>query len=657
MESAEPLQVFVRNEQGKVWGPLTLQSVELLIDSGMIPGRVQVSKDGLNFAFPGRFPGIRRAFPRELWGEVIEPGDDDEVRLGAELPPELLAPAEPAAPPLPGDSAVPLAGPGVFASTQARSAVPTASSPKPEATLLEGPPPAGELAQCSPIRLYYLAASSDQTGLLSLTLRDRRIEIHFRRGNPESVASSHPDDALDRFLLAHGLATAEQLAQAEVEQDRFGGDLLAALFGLRILDPSSAFSHLGQRATGLLHQALAAEEGRFAFERAELAPHQSFPLGNRWAVLTEQVRRLPLQAVKRRLERSASLALLKSGGRVPVDELRLTPQELRALSHVDGVRSLRQLCLEAPQDVEHLLRVAFLLHELEVLTFAGPAPARPSGPAAAPASPRPATPPSKPAPAAPPKRPPAPKPAAAPPRAPPPSQARPSQQMPAPAAMELPQLQATAAKLKQQDHFEVLGLPRTADTNAVKLAYFKLAKLYHPDTVATDAPPELAKLKEDIFARIGEAYRTLGDEQARADYLVELETGGGDSGMDIAKLLAAEERFRRGMNLVKARKFPEAVAALDEAIEANSEEGEFYAWRGYARFFTHPEKSKGLAAAVPDLNLCLKKNERCAQAHYFLGHLAKLCNDSGGALKSFRQCLELDPNHIDAQRELRLLKK
>ena len=33
MESGEPLQVFVRNDKGTLWGPLTLATVELLIDN------------------------------------------------------------------------------------------------------------------------------------------------------------------------------------------------------------------------------------------------------------------------------------------------------------------------------------------------------------------------------------------------------------------------------------------------------------------------------------------------------------------------------------------------------------------------------------------------------------------------------------------------
>ncbi len=195
-------------------------------------------------------------------------------------------------------------------------------------------------------------------------------------------------------------------------------------------------------------------------------------------------------------------------------------------------------------------------------------------------------------------------------------------------------------------------MPQTADASAVKLAYFKLAKAFHPDTISAGTSPEVAKLKEEIFSKVGEAYRTLSDDKARAEYIEELKSGGGS--VDVAKILAAEELFQKGMILVKARKFPEAVKMLDEAIAANGEEGEFYAWRGYAKFFTYPDKKQGKVEAEKDIQIALKRNERIAQGHYFLGNIAKLSGDATGALKHFKRTLELQPDHIDAQREVRM---
>ena len=187
----------------------------------------------------------------------------------------------------------------------------------------------------------------------------------------------------------------------------------------------------------------------------------------------------------------------------------------------------------------------------------------------------------------------------------------------------------------------------------MKAAYFRLAKLHHPDTLPAGAPPELGALKAEVFGYIGAAYRTLLDDGSRAGYLEELKSGGAGE-VDIRNILKAEELFQKGCILVKARKFPDAVKMLDDAIGLNAEEPEFYAWRGYARFFNTPDKKAGAAEALPDLELTLKRNERCVPAHYFLGVIAKQCGDLPGALRHFQRTVQLNPDHIDAQRELRM---
>ncbi|MER2561692.1 MAG: hypothetical protein ABTQ32_13275, partial [Myxococcaceae bacterium] len=78
--SDEVVQVWVRTEKGQVFGPLTPTSIELLLDNGVINGRVQVSLDGSNYVFPRRMPGIRMVFRKELWGEQVLPHNElDDV--------------------------------------------------------------------------------------------------------------------------------------------------------------------------------------------------------------------------------------------------------------------------------------------------------------------------------------------------------------------------------------------------------------------------------------------------------------------------------------------------------------------------------------------------------------------------------------------------
>lgn len=75
-----------------------------------------------------------------------------------------------------------------------------------------------------------------------------------------------------------------------------------------------------------------------------------------------------------------------------------------------------------------------------------------------------------------------------------------------------------------RDFYSILGVPRGADERAIKSAYRKLARQYHPD-VAT-APDAEEKFKE-----IGAAYEVLSDPDKRARYDQFGEAGlGGDAG-------------------------------------------------------------------------------------------------------------------------------
>ncbi|HIR28254.1 MAG TPA: DnaJ domain-containing protein [Candidatus Choladousia intestinigallinarum] len=82
----------------------------------------------------------------------------------------------------------------------------------------------------------------------------------------------------------------------------------------------------------------------------------------------------------------------------------------------------------------------------------------------------------------------------------------------------------------KRDYYEVMGVPKSADAAAIKKAYRRLAKKYHPDTNAGDSEAE-AKFKE-----VTEAYNILSDKEKRKLYdqfghaAFEGNTGGDSSG-------------------------------------------------------------------------------------------------------------------------------
>jgi hypothetical protein len=538
----------------------------------------------------------------------------------------------------------------------------------------------GRLAQDGALRLFYLAAATQASGRLTLAPEGREVALTFKRGTVEHVRSSDPSDDLGRFLVRKGALTPEQLVAAEGAKAGAGGDLVGALIARRLVNPADVAGLLQEHGTALVGRALAVEAGTWRWEPGVVPPPSSFPLGSPWAQLCAATRALDAAAVQRRLGDREHRAATRVGGRIRIEDLRLTPQETRAVSLFDGVRCPSEIARGQPAEAATVLRLALLLGETELLSFGAPrkapaaaAPAAPgpeAKPAAGPPGPAPAGAPRPPGPpAAGAARPPAaaPRPAAqthaAPPPAPRPPAATPAPRPPSatpppsrPPPLEAGALQALHARMKDADHYEVLGVKRGAGTAQIKIAYFQLAKTYHPDAVPTDASPEVKKLSADLFARIGAAWEVLGEDAKRAKYLQELESGGA-ADVDVMRILRAEETFHEATLLVKARRYDEALLKLDEAIGLNADEAEFGMWRAWCEFLLAPDKRTQQDPSAGVIEAGLRRNPKCAQGYLFLGQMAKICGDVGAAERHLRRGLAVAPEHAELQRELKYLRK
>jgi curved DNA-binding protein CbpA len=202
----------------------------------------------------------------------------------------------------------------------------------------------------------------------------------------------------------------------------------------------------------------------------------------------------------------------------------------------------------------------------------------------------------------------------------------------------------------------VLGLERKSASPAeTKRNFFVLAKELHPDTVTEPSPDGLKDIKERLFARINEASQVLGDEKRRKEYEAELD--GKADNVDVSRIFAAEENFQRAEIFIKARKYQEGLDLLEQAIQMNAEEAEFYAWRGYAKFMLAKDRKHSFEECASDCRKAVKMIDRCLPGHLFLGHMAKILGDLKLAKRCYSRVLELDEKHIEAQRELRLMGK
>ena len=512
----------------------------------------------------------------------------------------------------------------------------------------------GTLAQDSALRLCYLAAAAQAAGRLELDTERGRFRIHFKRGVIEYAASDAAEDDLGRFLVLRGAATAEAVADAERVRGDLGGDLVAALARLGLMNPAESFRVLQEHGALVVTRALGAERGTCRFDPVAPLPPSSFPFGPRWAVLCEAARRLDGLAIRKLLGERLQKAARRTGGRVDLQELRLTAHEARAVALFDGRASLSALASSRPAEAEAILRVAFLLGEFELIAFGepamvpGPAPVEPVAPPAVPAAPAPAprAPPATPAPHSPPR------PAAVSRPVPPAKPA--AEQKPTP-PQDSAKLHAFHDRICAGDHFEALGVKRDATTAQIKTAYFQLAKTYHPDAGPAGEPAEDKKLRADIFARLGEAWGVLGEDAKRGQYLQEL-SAGGKPDVDVAAIFRSEELFQKATILVRSRQYPAALQTLNEAIKLN-DEPEFSVWKAFVEFLLAPDGKRQHPASAAAIESALKKVPRCMSGYLFLGQMAKVVGQLDLAEKHLKRGLALESEHVELTRELKYLRK
>lgn len=532
-----------------------------------------------------------------------------------------------------------------------------------------GLPAQGSLAERSAVHLHYLAAATQATGRLSLASGGRSWTLTYRRGVVEHAGGSLEEDDLASFLVRRGQLAPEAAADARQIAAGLGGDVLGALVDLRLLDPAARFQDLKEHGTGLVWRALACDEGTWSWEPNVAPPPSGFPIGSRWGLLSDAVRRIEPSVVRTRLGVRGAFSARRTGGRIDVADLMLNPQEARAVARIDGTRSTDELCAAFPADADALRRVILLLSETELVEFGAPRlgvtsppPSKPAPtptPAPVAAPPPSVPPPSAAAPSRPPPGPPPPKPPPAPAKPPPAPTGKAASPAKAahPAGPTLEALQAAAQRLEKADHFQALGVGRDADGARIKAAYFQLARTYHPDAAREGEPPEARALRAEIFARVASAWAALETDAGRQAYLEEIKAGGAAQ-VDIGRIYQAEQAFEKVGPLVAARAYLEALARANEAIALYADEPEYHVWKAWLEFLVAPEPQRKAQRILAErtIEAALQKSPKCVPGWLFLGRMAKITGDFGAAERAWKRGID-QVNDSELERELRFLKR
>jgi curved DNA-binding protein CbpA len=218
------------------------------------------------------------------------------------------------------------------------------------------------------------------------------------------------------------------------------------------------------------------------------------------------------------------------------------------------------------------------------------------------------------------------------------------------------------AAAQKQNHYEFLGLAAPSTDAAVRAAYMRLAREYHPDRVSgVLAQDEGLKSKVDtLFKRLGEAQAALATNEARGTYdraLDALGEGGGaptQAGKKQRRPLEAKNAFLMAETFFKKKDYKQAEAHYRQAAMFDDQDPKILCALAWCVYMNpdHPEASR-TSDAKKRFNELVNQH-RHADAAYRLGLILRKANDEGAAQRQFALAHKLDPHHMEAEREVRL---
>jgi curved DNA-binding protein CbpA len=187
------------------------------------------------------------------------------------------------------------------------------------------------------------------------------------------------------------------------------------------------------------------------------------------------------------------------------------------------------------------------------------------------------------------------------------------------------------------DFYEILGIAKTASAGEVRQAYLRLVRERHPDRFPDPAQKQQA---QDFFKHLTEAFNTLSNEKARQEY---------DAEQAQPKVTAPEEiaalAYDRGLKMIEARDFHEAVTLLRTAVQNGPGVARYHA--GLARALV--QNPNWIREAVEELDQAVKLEPKNPAFHF---ELAKILAAQGLKLRARRAAeaaLALAPGHAAIQ--------
>jgi len=217
-------------------------------------------------------------------------------------------------------------------------------------------------------------------------------------------------------------------------------------------------------------------------------------------------------------------------------------------------------------------------------------------------------------------------------------------------------LTLVAERIRSQTYFEILGIDAAATLDETRAAYERLAAKMHPDQY-NQSSRAVQQMAERVFDHITEAYQTLSDQRRRSEYILNVRRDERDAEyqLESQRALEAEKEFQRGEGLLASRSYEKALESFGKALELYSAEGDYHAHYGWALHLCHPGDPAMVQEAMEHVRRGIKLAGHREKSYLFMGRLYKAIGRSKTAEKMFARAVQIQPQSVEAQRELRLI--
>ncbi len=241
------------------------------------------------------------------------------------------------------------------------------------------------------------------------------------------------------------------------------------------------------------------------------------------------------------------------------------------------------------------------------------------------------------------------------PQNPPPATSRVPEGLDPQAAGELAELQNLSKTLELSNPFARLGLPVEATPAEITARFKDLVRRFHPDTLAKKGLSGYAAEADAAFRKLTEAYNLLSDEktreEARKPQITQAEQA------EVRRVLEAEMLYQKGIIAFRRKEYDLSESLFLEAIQKN-EDGSHLAMWAWVRYINpHNDRLAVREEVKQALLKAITLTPREADFYFYLGKVCLDMEQIASARQYFTRAVEIDREHLEASRELRLLEK